>query len=78
MTPRAGPVLMGVYTNQADPRASHVAFYRVDDFTMAPKPNLEIAEWRFFPPDALPAESARGPINRLAELAGTREPDGTW
>ncbi|BCW88522.1 RNA pyrophosphohydrolase [Alphaproteobacteria bacterium SO-S41] len=72
------PVLAGVYTNPADPRSSHVALYRIDAYTMDPKPNLEIAEWRFFAPDALPADVGRGPRHRAAELAGTRVPDGVW
>lgn len=78
VTPKAAPVLVGVYTNPADPRASHVAFYRVDDYDMAFKPNLEIAEWRFFAPDGLPEDAGRGPRHRLAELRGERAPDGSW
>lgn len=70
--------LVGVYTNPADPRSSHVAFYRVDAFQMDYKPNIEIAEWKFFAPDALPADAGRGPKNRVAEMKGTRVPDGVW
>ena len=72
------PTLMGVYTNPADPRASHVALYRIDAFTMDFKSNIEIAEWRFFAPDALPPDTGRGPANRAAEMNGTRIPDGVW
>jgi hypothetical protein len=70
--------LLGIYTNPADPRASHVAFYRVDSYEMDFKPNIEIAEWKFFAPDALPEGVGRGPRNRVAEMAGTRTPDGIW
>ena len=72
------PELIGVYTNFADPRASHVACYRINDFTMNPKANLEIAEWRFFPPGAFPTDTGNGPRNRLAELQGARVVDGEW
>lgn len=74
----APPELVGVYTNFADPRASHVALYRVTRFDMNPVTNLEIAEWRFFAPDALPQDCGRGPRNRLAEMRGTRAVDGAW
>ena len=75
---KAAPELVGVYTNLADPRSSHVAFYRVRSFDIAPAPNLEIAEQRFFAPDALPPGVGRGPVNRLAEMRGGRAPDGLW
>jgi ADP-ribose pyrophosphatase YjhB (NUDIX family) len=74
----AAPMLVGVYTNPADPRASHVALYRIDAYEMNPKTNLEIAEWRFFAPDALPEGTGRGPRNRRDELCGARVPDGVW
>lgn len=72
------PELVGVYTNPADPRASHVAFYRIDRYEMDYKPNLEIAEWRFFAPDALPPDAGRGPRHRVAEMKGERSFDGVW
>ncbi len=78
VVPTAEPQLLGVYTNFADPRASHVALYRVTAYEMVPVRSLEIAEWRFFPPDALPGASGRGPVNRQAELIGQRMPDGVW
>lgn len=74
----ASPELVGVYTNPADPRSSHVALYRIEAFTMNPQINLEIAEWRFFAPEALPKDAGRGPRNRAAELRGERAPDGIW
>lgn len=78
VTPKGSPELVGVYTNRADPRASHVALYRVEDYEMVPRTNLEIAEWRFFPLDALPADAGRGTLNRIAELGGAQMPDGAW
>ncbi len=62
--------LVGVYTNPGDPRASHVAFYRVESYEMDFKPNIEIAEWRFFAADQLPPDAGRGPRNRVAEMGG--------
>lgn len=78
VVPTAPPSLVGVYTNPADPRASHVALYRIDAYTRDFKSNIEIAEWRFFAPDSLPDGAGRGPSNRAAEMNGTRAPDGTW
>jgi ADP-ribose pyrophosphatase YjhB (NUDIX family) len=78
VVPTKTPDLLGVYTNFADPRASHVAFYKVEQFEMSPQRNLEIAEWRFFPPEALPPGTGRGPRNRVAEALGERTPDGLW
>ena len=72
------PALVGVYTNPADPRSSHVALYRIERFAMNPQMNLEIAEWRFFAPEALPPDAGRGPRHRAAELRGERAPDGIW
>ncbi len=71
--------LVGVYTNPGDPRASHVAFYRIESYDMDFKPNIEIAEWRFFSPGNLPPDAGRGPRNRVAEMAGTPTvPAGVW
>lgn len=70
--------LVGVYTNPADPRASHVAFYKIQSYEMDFKPNIEIAEWRFFAADALPDDAGRGPRNRVAEMTGQQMPDGVW
>ncbi len=79
LTVKGEPALLGVYTNPGDPRASHVAFYRIDSYDMDFKPNIEIAEWRFFAADSLPPDAGRGPRNRAAEMAGTpRVPAGVW
>jgi 8-oxo-dGTP pyrophosphatase MutT (NUDIX family) len=78
LTINATPELMGVYTNPADPRASHIALWRVERFSMNFKPNAEIAEWRFFSPDDLTSDIGRGPRHRAAEQRGDRMPDGVW
>jgi ADP-ribose pyrophosphatase YjhB (NUDIX family) len=78
VTPARVPELMGVFTNLADPRSSHVALYRVADFAFDPKPNMEIAEWRFFAPDPGLPGLGRGPCHRFQEARGEREDDGQW
>ncbi len=78
ITVKGAPELVGVYTNPADPRSSHVALYRISSYEMDFKPNIEIAEWKFFAADALPPDAGRGPRNRVAEMTGARAPDGVW
>ncbi|MEP7241775.1 MAG: NUDIX domain-containing protein [Devosia sp.] len=42
------------------------------------KPNLEIAECRWFGLEALPADIEPGAARRLAEIAGSRDAPGDW
>ena len=70
----APPSLVGVYTNPADPRASHVALYRIDAYTRDFKSNIEIAEWRFFAPDALPGDAVDNPLNPTWTSTGSLPP----
>lgn len=64
------PELFGTYSHLADGRSLHVTLFRVTHFDMAPKPNLEIAEWGFFAPDALPKGISPPVRRRIAEWQG--------
>jgi ADP-ribose pyrophosphatase YjhB (NUDIX family) len=70
------PRLIGLYFN---PRggSDHVALYEVTGFeqTATKQPDREIAEARFFPPDALPKNTT--PATR-ARLLGDANESGTW
>lgn len=64
--------LHGVFFNTTASRRDHVLVYVVRGFqiTGARAPDREIAEAGFFPPDALPADTARSTRARLEEIAG--------
>jgi 8-oxo-dGTP pyrophosphatase MutT (NUDIX family) len=70
------PRLIGLYFN---PRggSDHVALYEVTSFVQisAKQPDREIAEARFFPPDALPEDTT--PATR-ARLLGKANKSGMW
>lgn len=66
-----GPAqLFGIYFNRKVSRRDHVALYIVRDFVVdqAKKPDMEIAEARFFPLDALPQGLTPATRRRLAEI----------
>lgn len=64
------PALFGVYLNRAASPRDHVALYVVRSFRQsAPHvPDREIAEAKFFSPDALPDDATRATRERLAEV----------
>ena len=64
------PTLHGVYLNRAASSRDHVALYVVRSFRQsAPHvPDREIAEAKFFSPDALPNNATRATRERLAEV----------
>src|SRR5829696_8998443 len=74
------PALHGLYLNiSASPR-DHVALYVVREFLVPhpKKPDLEIAEVRVFPHDALPIDASSPTRDRIAELLQGRNPSLTW
>ena len=72
--------LLGVYTNFSDWKTDHNALFVTRDFKVSGVPDSEIAELRFFPLDALPADLWPGHRLRLEELwAGAAHPQfGEW
>jgi 8-oxo-dGTP pyrophosphatase MutT (NUDIX family) len=76
-----GPArLFGVYFNRRVSRRDHVALYVVRDFTVdgPKKPDMEIAEARFFPLDALPDGLTPATARRLAEVVKGVAPAVDW
>lgn len=74
------PRLHGVFLNRHVSRRDHVLVYAVRDFeVIGPKaPDREIADARFWPLAALPADVTRGTRDRLDEIASGREPPPFW
>jgi ADP-ribose pyrophosphatase YjhB (NUDIX family) len=76
----APPQLLGLYQNREVSRRDHVAFFVIRSFRQDTPwlADAEIAEVGFFALDALPPDTTQATHRRLAELAGTRAPDGYW
>ncbi len=70
VTFEGAPELFGTYSHLADGRSLHVTLFVVRRFHMAPKPNVEIAAWAFFPVDGLPTGTSPPVRRRLAEFTG--------
>lgn len=64
------PELKSIHFNRRASRRDHVAFYLITQFrqTGSHVPDLEIAEARFFPLDALPETTTEPTLHRLAEV----------
>jgi ADP-ribose pyrophosphatase YjhB (NUDIX family) len=67
---RGAPVLHGLFFNAKPSRRDHVAVYVIRDFAILGEraPDWEIKEARFFPLNALPAETTAGTRARLGEI----------
>lgn len=63
------PLLHGFFFNPRESGRDHVVCYLIDHFRCRPahKHNLEIAEARFFPINALPSEATRATRARIDE-----------
>ncbi len=73
------PILYGMYSNEPVFKGDHVACFIVRRFTqMEWKPNLEIAEARFFPVTSLPADTTGGTRRRLAEILDGAAQSEVW
>ncbi len=74
------PVLHGLFLNSHVSRRDHVAVYVVREFRQdrLPEPNHEIAEARFFAPDALPEDTTLGTRLRIAEVLQGAAPIASW
>jgi len=76
----ARPALFGLYHNITVTDRDYVALYLSRDFEIARafKPNLEIAEFGWFPWRALPAAVASSTTRRIAEIFEGAEKDEHW
>lgn len=72
--------LFGLYWNRAGAGRDHVALFVARAVRQPhPKtPDLEIAEARFFPLDALPDDASRATRARLDEIAGRAPASAFW
>ena len=72
--------LVGAYTNCKEWKSDHNILFLSTDFATSGKHDLEIAEIRFFPLDALPVDLLLGHRQRLEEYrAGLSHPQfGKW
>ena len=70
----------GIYFNRKVSRRDHVALYVVRDFVVdeVKKPDMEIAEARFFPLDALPQGLTPATRRRLTEITEGTVPAADW
>ena len=74
------PVLHGLFFNKKASRRDHVAVYVVRDFAIRGerRPDMEIAEVRFFPRSALPEGASQGTRARLAEIFESAATEPLW
>jgi 8-oxo-dGTP pyrophosphatase MutT (NUDIX family) len=74
------PRLHGVFFHPIYSGRDHVTIYVVKDFrqTSTPVPNHEIAEHGFFPLDALPPETTKGTLARIAEVIDGKPMTERW
>jgi len=77
---RGAPKLHGVFFNPTDSKGDHVVCYVIEAFHCRPAhpPDLEIAEARFFPIDALPAEATRATRARIDEVLRDKPVSDLW
>ena len=74
------PELFGIYANFESFPGDHVALFVVRAWSQPaiPASNMEIAEQRFFPAEALPVEIAAGARRRVDELFGNLARSEKW
>lgn len=72
------PTLIGAYSNFAEYRSDHIAFYKADRYSIKPSPNIEIAEHRFFDPRQLPEGTSPGTLRRVKEYLGEAPIAHVW
>jgi 8-oxo-dGTP pyrophosphatase MutT (NUDIX family) len=77
--PQAPPRLHGVYWSFAERKSDHIAVFVVDRWSRRPVRSLEIADSRFYSPDALPEDLSPPARRRIAEhVAGRAGAAGPW
>ncbi|MCB1492441.1 MAG: NUDIX domain-containing protein [Rhodobiaceae bacterium] len=74
------PRLFGVYTNFRAIPGDHIALFIFDRVTCEafPEPNREIIAHGFFDLDALPDDTSRPTLRRIAEIRDGLPPAETW
>ncbi|MGA0533374.1 NUDIX domain-containing protein [Hansschlegelia sp. KR7-227] len=74
------PRLLGLFFNPAFGGRDHVALFRIERFSLGPKPasSREIVESGWFARDDLPDGATPATRRRLAELFDGAEPTGWW
>ncbi|HEX8990041.1 MAG TPA: NUDIX domain-containing protein, partial [Anaerolineales bacterium] len=72
--------LVGAYTNLKEWKSDHNILFLSTDFTLGGEPDLEVAELRFFPLDALPEDLWPGHRQRIREYLEQKAPPqfGEW
>lgn len=76
-----GPIrLLGTYSNLTEGKSDHISVFVVEQWRRAipGDDDPEIAAAAFFPPDALPVETARGSGRRIREWAHAEVPSFDW
>lgn len=74
------PELFGIYGNFTYFPSDHVALFVIRNWrqTVAPKPNREIAEHRFYAQDNLPSDLQPASERRLGEIFKGHRQDALW
>jgi 8-oxo-dGTP pyrophosphatase MutT (NUDIX family) len=73
------PVLHGLFLNERQFPGDHVACFALRQFRETPfKPNVEIAEGRWFARDALPEGTTGGTKRRIAEVLDGVKAERVW
>jgi 8-oxo-dGTP pyrophosphatase MutT (NUDIX family) len=71
--------MMGLYARFRLGASDHVSVFVVDEWSGTPAVDgLEIAEYRFFPPDALPEDTTPATRRRLAEFLSGSDVSELW
>lgn len=77
--PRGPLEFKGIFSNEAEMRGDHLAFYILRDFEQLPfAATMEIADARFFPHDALPERVNGGSRRRIAEIVHQKPASLHW
>lgn len=74
------PRLFALYANFREFKSDHVAMYLVGpgDFRHETRRSAEIAEYGFYPPDALPEGTSPSTRRRIAEVLEGLTPETLW
>jgi 8-oxo-dGTP pyrophosphatase MutT (NUDIX family) len=80
LKPDMRPRLFGLYANFLEFKSDHVALFVVEpgQYELEPRTSFEIAEYGFYPFDALPEGITRGTAARLKEFRLGLPPTDLW